>query len=697
MTLASGNIKSLHKDLAKLLMEGFKDPACNVSELVLDFYHETVKVVNENNTDIYYLENQAKPSSLLKTEHSNFLALYSAVLNGLFEDNGIAIQNYGTLFVKSINIISKYIDGTFGQVFMEYLDQLFTVPKEAISLIDMSYLYSLKDLNAFKQAAEDKNTWFPPPINVTMNVSLQSCIEKHMQAMNLNYKTENGFFFDEMEPENNYENFSSPCKELNEHQICSDYCKWHKDFFNKWKQEDFLTLMKYGVPQRSIFLNPSTPDKEQDLAKKLFETGNVKKLDPALAPKSPVIFCHNKREGFLGHDAGMSSKFCDDFYPMPTDIGLCLTRNLDIKEVLHENKHFKPLYESNLQSSPDHIQGGTLWGDMTLVLLTDSTNYLKGSYLTKSNAKLNQLKFQLHQSDQLGKFMKEKNFEKELASLTLEANNEYFIDVTPTGKISSQEIKDLDFKDRKCNSEEDSIKSKSFKNGKEHNCLNDCLVSLAKEQCNCLPWDFIASAHDNDEECDIFGRECFFNTLEYFNDHSNRKCSHCKKDCDYINYPRVLVKKQELADKGGYFPFQGKYISVFYHGGTSTGTGTGNVEATKGFKDFIEDTNSTLTAERGVIEDLIKDLYSRKYFEFAESNSKTGFGHKHLTMYRDMIVVHLRFLPPRMNMVDVKYTLMDQFASFGGKFGIFAQLTGCSFLGLINILFMMMKNFAKRD
>ena len=384
-------MKRLHKDLAKLLTEGFMDPAFNVSESVLDFYHSRRLKIStiqedENNTDIIYdINNQ------LKIEHSNFLALYSAVLNGLFEDNGIVLQNYGTLLVKSLNIFAKFIKGTIDKIFMEYLNQLFTVPNEEVSLIDISYLYSLNDLNAFKQAAENRD-WRVHPINFTMNVLLQNCIKKHMQEMNLNYKTENGFFFEEVKPENQFENFSSPCKDQHEHQQCYDYCKWHKEFFNKWNQGDFLTLMRYAVPQRSIFLKPSTPDKEKDLAKKLFEMGNIKKLEPGLAPKSPVIFCHNKRNGFLGHDAGMSSKLCDDFYPTPTDIGICLTRNLDIKEVLYENEHFKSLYESNLHSSPDYIQGGSLWGDMTLVFLTDSTNYLKGSYLTKSNAKLNQLK-----------------------------------------------------------------------------------------------------------------------------------------------------------------------------------------------------------------------------------------------------------------------------------------------------------------
>ena len=48
-------------------------------------------------------------------------------------------------------------------------------------------------------------------------------------------------------------------------------------------------------------------------------------------------------------------------------------------------------------------------------------------------------------------------------------------------------------------------------------------------------------------------------------------------------------------------------------------------------------------------------------------------------MYKNLIIIRLKFMPPKdMSYIDVKYTLMDRVASFGGKFGIFAQLTGWS-------------------
>ena len=62
-----------------------------------------------------------------------------------------------------------------------------------------------------------------------------------------------------------------------------------------------------------------------------------------------------------------------------------------------------------------------------------------------------------------------------------------------------------------------------------------------------------------------------------------------------------------------------------------------------------------------------------------------------IVKYQDMIVVHLKFMQPNMLIVDKKYTVSDFIAGFGGKFGIFAQLTGWSFLGILNILILIIK------
>ena len=47
--------------------------------------------------------------------------------------------------------------------------------------------------------------------------------------------------------------------------------------------------------------------------------------------------------------------------------------------------------------------------------------------------------------------------------------------------------------------------------------------------------------------------------------------------------------------------------------------------------------------------------------------------------------------PTEISLIDVKYTTMDRFASFGGNYGIFAEITGCSLLGLLSIVILTYK------
>ena len=42
-------------------------------------------------------------------------------------------------------------------------------------------------------------------------------------------------------------------------------------------------------------------------------------------------------------------------------------------------------------------------------------------------------------------------------------------------------------------------------------------------------------------------------------------------------------------------------------------------------------------------------------------------------------------MKPKIDVLDVKYSIWDKFANVGGNFGIFAEIVGCSFLGLLNL------------
>ena len=59
--------------------------------------------------------------------------------------------------------------------------------------------------------------------------------------------------------------------------------------------------------------------------------------------------------------------------------------------------------------------------------------------------------------------------------------------------------------------------------------------------------------------------------------------------------------------------------------------------------------------------------------------------------FNDLIIIHLRFLQPEIDLVSLRYSIMDKIANFGGNFGIFAEITGCSFLGILNFFILLFK------
>ena len=64
-------------------------------------------------------------------------------------------------------------------------------------------------------------------------------------------------------------------------------------------------------------------------------------------------------------------------------------------------------------------------------------------------------------------------------------------------------------------------------------------------------------------------------------------------------------------------------------------------------------------------------------------------------MASNLIIVHLKFPSSNVDMtiLDARYTWSDQIASFGGIFGIWGELTGITFLGIINICLNIVKLF----
>ena len=71
----------------------------------------------------------------------------------------------------------------------------------------------------------------------------------------------------------------------------------------------------------------------------------------------------------------------------------------------------------------------------------------------------------------------------------------------------------------------------------------------------------------------------------------------------------------------------------------------------------------------------------------------TFYEMKRKDLLKDHIIIHLRFMKPEIDLIDVKYTFLDKIANFGGNFGIFAEMTGFSFLGILNFCIILFKLF----
>ena len=384
-----------------------------------------------------------------------------------------------------------------------------------------------------------------------------------------------------------------------------------------------------------------------------------------------AIFCFQNDIGFSGEDVGISEKLCNDFFPTPTDSGMCLTKNLDIKEILYEKKEYDSLFEPYQQNPSMKIEGGTKWGEISLVLVPSQNEFY--NWVRSPGAQDRKLKIQLHQSKDFANLMQTKVYDDFLIPLTLEPKHEYTIRVTPYGKISSDGFKDLGINQRSCKLEEEVSEGSSFQSYTEKNCKYECTVNLAIELCKCAPWDFIHKSVEG--ECDVFGRTCFYTAMENLTQLSNDPCSHCIQGCDHMKYKKEIIEDRLIMPNKNYeWGNSYLYCSFIY-----------NETKCKGEKSFVEfffDANSTFN-DMGFYN--MNDCLRVK----DNHNSRTG---RATMMYENAIILHLKFMEPEVDIVDVKYTLMDKFANFGGKFGIFAQLTGWSLLGILNLCLVLFKH-----
>ena len=622
-----------------------------------------------NNQKAYQLNTSLPNVNLTSPEewkYFNMLVRFYTILIEKPDMFDWSTKNIGSFFIK--NLLGQFMAEIWFDHYcrdfhndiqnnLENVHQMFTFHDQLVSLPDITYLHSIMD---FRELSLNYSTKFASGHFSRMNfdASFKNCFDEVANTVPTINKNS---YYNQHVTFEAYMNIL-PCAESYNYTQCLKYCTWHKEFLKDWTKEDFFTIMRYALPQRKVSLDPIVPY-EKKIAEKLFGPDKITNLEYFVSPMAMSIYCHNKDKGFTGEDIGLSLKVCDDFFPTPTDVGICLTKNIEVKEIIHPNEKFDFIYDAHHQKSKRNIEGGTYWSESTLVFSLDSYNPLSHMYRRQPNVRLGEIQFQLHQSSEFAHLLMDSNYDKFTTSLTLDANNEYFIDVSPTGQLSTEAFRDFDFQQRQCHLQHEVHQKSIFKVYTQNNCYYECEVNLAMEMCKCVPWDFEHIEEIN--ECDVFGRTCFFTAMNNLALNSNDSCSHCIEECDYIKYNRVILneKTKSVTD--------GRFLSYL------TNVENGECFGSKAFCDYIMDYNFTLK-DKGLTNALKALKYDNKPAEI-------------LTKFKDLIIVHLRFLKPKIDVLGSKYTVTDKFANFGGIFGIFTQITGCSWLVFINLLILMTK------
>ena len=552
--------------------------------------------------------------------------------------------------------------GNLKNEFLQTLHHQFNNERTNISLMDIAYLYSIDDftvllnmnINQYKVLSlfgpPSSRRHNPIPIHEYMNTKVFECVKEvcnktsNLRNCKLIIADDD---LDKRKDGSPLEVF--PCSDIDAYPKCIDYCNWHKEYFIN-NRKNFLTIMKYSKPQRKMTLKPTLAERE--LSEMMFGVEKVKGLSTHNVPSPLVSLCGKADVGIYGEDIGLGTKICKDFFPTPTDVGICLTKNIYLDKIMKTETGYKEIFDNDSQQEGTKIIGGTLWSETTLVIDTGLDYLYSQNYPTKSNSKMYEISLQLHQTTELAQMNKEPNYKDALIPLKLMAGNEYFIDVKPSGRTNSDAFKNLGSNKRDCVLPKEITETSIFKTYTQNNCKYECLVELSSKICKCKPWDYFTSYTNTTSfgECDIFQRSCFASAMKNLTEEPTNHCPQCGEECEYIRYEKTIQKERKL----NFFWYLGQKILF----------------------NFLQDRNHT---------------FSEKSFKSILKSFHVTDQSYYTKPYSDLIVIHVRYHQPEMMSVDIKYSVDDIFAKFGGLFGIFSQMTGVTFLCILNLIIISIK------
>ena len=104
--------------------------------------------------------------------------------------------------------------------------------------------------------------------------------------------------------------------------------------------------------------------------------------------------------------------------------------------------------------------------------------------------------------------------------------------IIPSQTITSHDTVHLPKETRGCQFQHENADLTIFKVYTEANCIFECKLNIAHDNCHCMPWDF---PHFNNSvaTCDRFGGLCFKHFMEYAD--TMRQCK-CHPDCTITTY-----------------------------------------------------------------------------------------------------------------------------------------------------------------
>ena len=155
------------------------------------------------------------------------------------------------------------------------------------------------------------------------------------------------------------------------------------------------------------------------------------------------------------------------------------------------------------------------------------------------------VQLQIHEGKGFPQILHGINQDIDQRSISLKPGHEYVIELYPYGQMLTEDVQSMSIDKRKCRMNHESFKGASHPIYTKDNCLYDCRIQKAFENCHCLPWDFVNKINGS-KECDIFGRTCFFNKMENLTHMVDESCSHCIEECEWIKYRRKVLSSKSL-------------------------------------------------------------------------------------------------------------------------------------------------------